>query len=291
MSVEIVILGGFLGSGKTTLLNNILKNLESGKSVALIINEFGDISIDGELVENGSYSKMEITGGCVCCSLKGKMIDGIRKIVENENPDLIYIEATGLAVPWDMKLDIEKNFLGDQLIVRDVFVTVDSQQYKKCHGKLLIYDKQFEGSPSVLLTKSDMYDDALLDSVEGTIRESYESIQNIEKTGISSESPIASILETSLDDISFVRVPDQFSISSESELDIEKIISICRIHSHLIIRLKAVIQSRGISKVLQFDGRNIFRSERKTEDEMSRSRIMVFCRSEEKERLQRIFAQ
>lgn len=289
MNIEVHLIGGFLGSGKTTLLNNILKHHNTEKSIAIIINEFGDISIDGELVEHESYSKIEVTGGCICCSLKGKLIDGIKNIVENEHPDSIYIEATGLAVPWDIKLEIERNFPGDKLIVRDVIVTVDSQQFKTCHGKLLIYDRQFEGSPSVLLTKSDIYNDALLESVKDSIKKSYGNIQDIQRSGIRSESLIASINDVDRDSFTTDVNTDQFSIDSELEIDYEGIESFCREYSHLIVRLKAVLKSPGISTVFQFDGKNLFRSDRETADKTTSSRIIVFCLKAEKEKLLKIF--
>ena len=83
---QLTILGGFLGSGKTTLLNTILKTIDENSRTAVIINDFGDVNIDGLLIERGCYSKKEISGGCICCSLKEKLLESLLGILEEEEP-------------------------------------------------------------------------------------------------------------------------------------------------------------------------------------------------------------
>lgn len=92
-------LTGYLGAGKTTLLNRLLADL-AGKSYAVIVNEFGDIGIDGDLIETGEEELIELSSGCICCVVRGDLIRTMRNLL-GEKPDLdgIVIETTGLANP------------------------------------------------------------------------------------------------------------------------------------------------------------------------------------------------
>ena len=97
--IPVTVLTGFLGAGKTTLLNRLLSEL-SGKRFAVIVNEFGDIGIDGALIETGDEELIELSSGCICCVVRGDLIRGMRNLlIEKPGLDGIIIETTGLANP------------------------------------------------------------------------------------------------------------------------------------------------------------------------------------------------
>ncbi|MBC7502678.1 MAG: GTP-binding protein [Herminiimonas sp.] len=104
--IPITLLTGFLGSGKTTLVNHILSNPNSGK-IAVIVNEFGDIGIDGDLITKTSEDMLELSNGCICCSSKDDLMEALYKLYMRKagliEPkiefDRILIETTGLADP------------------------------------------------------------------------------------------------------------------------------------------------------------------------------------------------
>jgi G3E family GTPase len=97
--IPVTVLTGFLGAGKTTLLNRLLSEL-SGKRFAVIVNEFGDIGIDGDLIETGDEELIELSSGCICCVVRGDLIRGMRNLLtEKPGLDGIIIETTGLANP------------------------------------------------------------------------------------------------------------------------------------------------------------------------------------------------
>ena len=97
--IPVTVVTGYLGAGKTTLLNRILSDL-SGRRFAVIVNEFGDIGIDGDLIETGDEELIELSSGCICCVVRGDLIRGMRNLLaEKPGLDGIIIETTGLANP------------------------------------------------------------------------------------------------------------------------------------------------------------------------------------------------
>ncbi|MBT3319700.1 MAG: hypothetical protein HN948_01130 [Clostridia bacterium] len=94
--IPIDIISGFLGSGKTTLINALLSAIYKGERVAIIENEFGEVDIDSALLP-GDIEITKITGGCVCCTLKVSLIEGIKELCERFELDRIVIETTGVA--------------------------------------------------------------------------------------------------------------------------------------------------------------------------------------------------
>lgn len=107
MKIPTTIITGYLGSGKTTLLRNIVKN--SPLKIAILMNEFGDISIDGKVVKGENITMTELSGGCVCCSLSGELEAAINEIVNKIKPQWIVIETTGVAEPTALANDILEN--------------------------------------------------------------------------------------------------------------------------------------------------------------------------------------
>jgi len=119
MKTSIVIITGYLGSGKTTLLRNILGSTD--KKIAVLMNEFGEIGIDGAVIKGKDIDMIELTGGCVCCSMTGEFEVAIKEIREKINPELIVIETTGVAEPDAIVGDILENLEGVRL---DAIVTI-----------------------------------------------------------------------------------------------------------------------------------------------------------------------
>ncbi len=100
MQPPLSIITGFLGSGKTTLLQHILTHGLHGRRVGLLVNEIGDVGFDGRIIEGTHAGRMiELTSGCICCSIGSDFLLAVEDLIDSVTPDLIIIETTGLAEP------------------------------------------------------------------------------------------------------------------------------------------------------------------------------------------------
>lgn len=162
-----ILLGGFLGSGKTTLLNLLIEHFSgNGRpgSFAVLINEFGDIPVDTLLIEKGGLLIREVTGGCICCSLKGRLREAVEQLAVEVRPDYLFIEATGIAVPSEIAAT-----LSDMNIL--TLLCLDAQQYRRFSSSLVVFRRQLEEARLVYLSRSDILDPELVESVAREIGE------------------------------------------------------------------------------------------------------------------------
>ncbi len=98
-SLPVLTIGGYLGSGKTTLVNHLLRNAK-GRRLAVLVNEFGDLAIDEDLIEAESENLISIAGGCICCSFGNDLMGALQEMQRlDPQPDHVIIESSGVAIP------------------------------------------------------------------------------------------------------------------------------------------------------------------------------------------------
>lgn len=129
-TVKIDIIAGFLGAGKTTLINKLLDEAYIGEKIAILENEFGAVGIDGELINKSGIQITEITNGCICCSLRGALEEGLATICRDFAPDRILIEPTGLADAQDIATPIETVAKEYPLAIEKIIAVVSAVQYE-----------------------------------------------------------------------------------------------------------------------------------------------------------------
>ncbi|MCQ1536248.1 GTP-binding protein [Methanosarcina sp. KYL-1] len=106
--MQVMIIGGFLGSGKTTTILKLSRQLSyAGKKIAIIVNEIGEIGLDGDMLTSPGIATEELTSGCICCTLRISMQYTLQTLEEEFKPDVVIIEPTGIAFPGQIREEIE----------------------------------------------------------------------------------------------------------------------------------------------------------------------------------------
>ncbi len=154
--MPVTIITGFLGSGKTTLLNQILKNRQDLK-VAVLVNEFGDINIDSQLLVSTEDDMVELSNGCICCTINEGLVDAVYRVLEREERiDCMVIETTGVADPLPIILTFVGTELRDLTNLDSVLTVIDSETFTPDHFDSEAAFKQVAFADIVLLNKTDL---------------------------------------------------------------------------------------------------------------------------------------
>ncbi|HEY9802944.1 MAG TPA: GTP-binding protein [Leptolyngbyaceae cyanobacterium] len=154
--MPVTIITGFLGSGKTTLLNQILKNKQDLK-VAVLVNEFGDINIDSQLLVSIDQDMLELSNGCICCTINDGLVDAVYRVLEREERiDYLVIETTGVADPLPIILTFLGTELRDLTNLDSIITLVDAEAFTPNHFESEAALKQITYSDIILLNKTDL---------------------------------------------------------------------------------------------------------------------------------------
>ena len=194
--LPVTIITGFLGSGKTTLLNHILSN-QQGLKTAVLVNEFGEIGIDNELIISSDDSMVELNNGCICCTINEDLIQAVYKVLERpEKIDYLVVETTGLADPLPVALTFLGTELREMTRLDSIVTMVDCANFSLDLFNSQAALSQITYGDIIVLNKTDLVDEGDVDSLEIRIRDMKEGARILRTS--KSQVPLPLILSVGL---------------------------------------------------------------------------------------------
>jgi len=169
--IPVTVIGGYLGSGKTTLVNHLLRNAD-GRRLAIMVNEFGDLAIDEDLIEAQSEDLISLAGGCVCCSFGNDLIKAMQDLGRLENtPDQVILETSGVAIPGAIAGTVS---LMPAFTLQAIAILADAETVRQRAGDKYLSDtilRQLADANIVLLNKCDLISAAQKDMLREWLAE------------------------------------------------------------------------------------------------------------------------
>jgi G3E family GTPase len=170
--LPVTIITGFLGSGKTTLLNHILTQ-QQGLKTAVLVNEFGEIGIDNELILSSDDDIVELNNGCICCTINEDLVKTVHKILERrEQIDYLVVETTGVADPLPVAVTFLSAELRGKTRLDSIITLVDCDNfYTEAQKNSTAAYQQITYGDIILLNKTDLVTSEVVDRIEQQINQ------------------------------------------------------------------------------------------------------------------------
>jgi G3E family GTPase len=182
-ATAVYLITGFLGSGKTTFLNRIIQAVPENRKLMILMNEFGDIGVDGALIEKNGLAMMEISKGSIfCVCVKTDFIRGLMDIARHMQPDVLVIEATGVANPSDLKRDLKLSVFQNRFQFREQFCIIDAGNFQDAYDTFTSVEKQIESATVFIINKIDEADAGTIQKVKQIVARHHPDPQFYETT-------------------------------------------------------------------------------------------------------------
>lgn len=157
--MEVILVSGFLGAGKTTLVSHLLRSRPEGTGkLAVIVNEVGEVGVDGTLLSGENVDMVELTSGCICCTIQTDFLRAVEEIRDRIDPDFLVVETTGVAQPGDMFDILFHPPLSEFAGLRSLVTVVDANFFKARKVLGPFYENQIRFADLLILNKIDLVD-------------------------------------------------------------------------------------------------------------------------------------
>ena len=166
MKVKIDIFSGFLGAGKTFLIKKLIKDGAYEENIAIIENEFGEVSIDALILRESNIKIKEINSGCICCEVTGDFENAILEVIEKYEPSRLIIEPSGVAKLSDILKVFKEEKLKDKVYVDNVITVIDPQKFDLYINNFKdFYEDQIIYSKKIILSRTQKIKKEKLDEI------------------------------------------------------------------------------------------------------------------------------
>jgi G3E family GTPase len=180
---QVYLITGFLGAGKTTFLNRIIERFPKDRKMTLLVNEFGEIGVDGTLVEGEDIDMMEISKGSIfCVCVKTDFIKGLYELSTSVEPDVLLIESTGVANPSDLKKDLKLPIFNDRFVFKEQFCVIDAAHFLDAYQVYASLEKQIASSTTFIINKVDLVGTEAIEEIKKVVGQFHPDPQFFETT-------------------------------------------------------------------------------------------------------------
>lgn len=171
MTMRVNLLFGFLGSGKTTLVRRLLSERGRAVKTAVIVNEFGEVGVDGDILRGNAVDMIELNSGCLCCTLRGSLMLAVEELGKAQ-VERIIVEATGVAQPGELTDTLTDSSMRRRVDIGPLVTVVDASKFTKLIAMLgEFYEAQIENADIVIVNKADLVSVDELEDVGREVRE------------------------------------------------------------------------------------------------------------------------
>ncbi len=171
-AMRVNLLFGFLGSGKTTLARHLLAERGREMKTAVIVNEFGEVGVDGDILRGSNIDVVELNSGCLCCTLRGSLMLAVEELRDKAKVERVIVEATGVAQPGELVETLAHSARGGEYDIGPLVTVVDAAKFPKLLSMLgEFYVDQVESADIVLVNKIDLVGADQLTDLARQVRE------------------------------------------------------------------------------------------------------------------------
>lgn len=204
--IPLTLISGFLGAGKTTLINYWLAEGFGDQAVAVIVNDFGKISVDTSLIKTQSQNILELHNGCVCCTLAGDLTRGLGRLLNQGAFDRILMETSGITQMTPLLKILQSPALVDRILLEKVVILVDAVRHSAIRKVVLTVDEQVRNAHVILINRSDLANDTQLQATRAALAE---------------VNPMVDRIETEFCQVPFSRIADVLITENSSLLHVD----------------------------------------------------------------------